>query len=85
MKQNSLARGMCPFAFPKRGEYAWLRTEAHNVTFGHHTELCILFSVRNKACDLNVFRYTFVSMANVNIYIYIFFQAETPESKSQKV
>lgn len=85
MKQNSLARGMCPCAFPKRGEYAWLRTEAHNLTFGHHTELCILFSVRNKACDLNVFRYTFVSMANVYIYIYIFSSRNTREQKSESV
>lgn len=85
MKQISLGWRKCLCAFPKRGEYAWLRTEAHYLTLDHHAELGVLFSVRDKACDLNVLRYAFEPMANIYIFVCLFFQAETPESKSQKV
>lgn len=57
-----------------KGEYAWLRMEAHYLTFSHHAELCVLFSFRDKACDLNVLRYTFEPAANVNIYNFFFKQ-----------
>lgn len=42
--------------------------------FGRHPELCVLFSVRDKACDLNVLRYTFEPTTNVNIYNFFFKQ-----------
>lgn len=82
MTQDSLAGGECHCSSPKRGEYAWFRTEAYHCTVGHHAELCALFSVRDKASDLNELRYTFEPMANVNLYN--FFKQKHQRAKVRK-